>query len=115
MIEFSYQLPYPPSVNHVWMRTKKGMALNPKARAYREEVIWTIGEWHYTLQGRIAVKVDLYMPDKRCRDIDNTTKACLDAMTHARVWKDDSQIDQLIINRRGVEAPGRAIVTVRQI
>ena len=30
----------------------------------------------------------------------------------AGVWKDDSQIDDLRIVRRGVESPGRVLVTV---
>ena len=116
MIEFVYQLPWPPSVNHIYSRTKKGgVMLNPKAREYREEVIYTIGKGHTTLNGSLRVVVDAYMPDKRKRDIDNIMKSLGDAMTHAGVWKDDSQIDDLRIVRRGVEAPGRVLVTVSQI
>jgi crossover junction endodeoxyribonuclease RusA len=89
--------------------------LNQRAKAYREEVIYTIGKSHATLTGGLQVQVQAYMPDKRKRDLDNTLKAVFDAMTHAGVWKDDSQIDDLRIVRSGVEAPGRVLVTVRQI
>ena len=89
--------------------------LNPRAKAYREEVIDTIGKGHTTLTGGLQVQVQAYMPDKRKRDLDNTLKAVFDAMTHAGVWKDDSQIDDLRIVRSGVEAPGRVLVTVRQM
>lgn len=116
MIELAYQLPFPPSTNHIYARTKKGgVMLNPKARDYREEVIYAIGKGHTTLTGRLRVVVDAYTPDNRKRDIDNIMKSLGDAMTHAGVWKDDSQIDDLRIVRRGVESPGRVLVTVSQI
>ena len=116
MTSFMFQLPYPPSVNHIYSRTKRGgVILNPKAKAYREEVIYTIGKGHTTLTGRLCVHVDAFMPDKRVRDVSNILKALEDAMTHAGVWKDDSQIDDLRIVRSGVESPGRVLVTVRQI
>ena len=37
------------------------------------------------------------------------------ALTHAGVWKDDSQIDKLLIVRKGIEKPGRIVVTVTAI
>jgi len=41
----------------------------------------------------------LFMPDRRKRDIDNTLKALLDALTHAGVWLDDSQVVDLRIRK----------------
>lgn len=115
MTVFMYQLPYPPSVNHIYARTKRGgVMLNPKAKAYREEVIYTIGKSHTTLCGEIKVKVDVFMPDKRKRDLDNTQKAIFDSLTHAGIWKDDSQIKQIIITNCGIESPGRVLVSVCQ-
>ena len=111
-----YQLPFPPSVNHIYSRTRKGgVMLNPKARAYREEVIYLVGKVHTMLTGRLAVRIDAYAPDRRKRDISNLEKCIGDALTHAGVWKDDEQIDQLIINRKSIEAPGRVIVTIKQL
>lgn len=116
MLELVYQLPWPPSVNHIYSRTRKGgVMLNPRSRAYRDEVIYTIGKGHTAMTGDLRVVVNAYMPDRRKRDIDNPNKAILDAMTHAGVWKDDSQIKDLRIIHRGVEAPGRVVVTVSQI
>ncbi|MEY4713325.1 MAG: hypothetical protein RIS88_2775 [Pseudomonadota bacterium] len=46
------------------------------------------------------------MPDRRRRDLDNTLKATQDAMTHAGIWDDDSQIDDLRIVRKR-DAAGR--------
>ena len=116
MTVFMYQLPYPPSVNHIYSRTRRGgLMLNPKAKAYREEVIYTIGKGHTTLTGRLRVNVDAYMPDKRVRDLDNIFKSLNDAMSHAGVWADDSQIDDLRVVRRGVESPGRVVVSIYQM
>tara|TARA_R100001594_G_scaffold104467_1_gene139064 strand:+ start:3456 stop:3713 length:258 start_codon:yes stop_codon:yes gene_type:complete len=68
-----------------------------------------------TLSGRLKVKIDAYMPDKRRRDLDNITKALLDALSHANLFEDDEQIDDLHLIRMGVEKPGRVEVTVEEI
>jgi len=114
MIELSYQLPWPPTVNHIYARTKRGgVMLNPKAKAYREEVIGLVGKGHTAFAGGIAVRIEVYMPDRRKRDLDNLGKAVLDSLTHAGVWNDDSQIGCLLFIKRGIESPGRVIVTVK--
>ena len=114
-----YELPYPPSVNHIYMPVKRGKkrgyALNEKAAAYRNDVILTIGKGFTTITTPIRVLVELFMPDNRKRDLDNLGKALFDAMTYAGVWKDDSLIHDLRIIRRGIKPNGQAIVTVMQI
>jgi Holliday junction resolvase RusA-like endonuclease len=45
------------------------------------------------------VVVEVYVPDRRKRDLDNLHKGILDSLTHAGVWGDDSQIDDLRIYR----------------
>lgn len=67
------------------------------------------------LYGRIEVSMIAYPPDNRSRDIDNLIKACLDAMTHAGVWVDDSQIDILSIRRGGIKKGGAMTVTFSEI
>ena len=49
--------------------------------------------------GNIAVEIEAFMPDRRKRDLDNILKALLDALTHAGVWADDSQIVDLRIRK----------------
>jgi crossover junction endodeoxyribonuclease RusA len=54
----------------------------------------------------LRLDVEAWMPDRRRRDLDNTLKATQDAMTHAGIWDDDSQIDDLRIVRKR-DAAGR--------
>jgi crossover junction endodeoxyribonuclease RusA len=74
------------------------MLISKRGREYREQVIALVwpGE---PLTTRLAVEMLLYPPDRRRRDIDNTAKALLDALQHAGVYTDDSQIDRLVIER----------------
>ena len=61
---------------------------------------------------RLRVDIVACMPDKRRRDIDNLSKATLDAMAHARVYEDDSQIDDQRIHRGPQKKGGGLIVEV---
>ena len=62
---------------------------------------------------RIAVTIVVYAVDNRRRDIDNTLKAMLDALRHARIIEDDSLIDSITITRGYVSPTNpRAEVTV---
>lgn len=98
------RLPYPPSINHYWRRVGHSTIISKEGRDYREAVMRLCED--YRLDMRLAVLIEAVMPDRRRRDIDNITKALLDALTHAQVWGDDSQIDDLHVVRRDVEAPG---------
>jgi len=63
------------------------------------------------LTGRLAVRLQLYPPDRRKRDVDNLAKAPFDAITaSAAVWLDDSQVDTLLIERR--ESVGKASASI---
>lgn len=89
-------LPYPPSVNHYWIHTKKGLFVGEKGKEYRIRVN---GYVRYrdipTQEKKLRVTVCQYLPDRRKRDIDNIFKALFDALTYAKVWNDDSQIYEL--------------------
>lgn len=54
------------------------------------------------------------MPDRRRRDLDNILKALFDALTHAGLWLDDSQIDFISISR-GRTLAGRIDMSVYEI
>ncbi|MCV5079210.1 RusA family crossover junction endodeoxyribonuclease, partial [Escherichia coli] len=43
-----------------------------------------------------SVEIVLFPPDNRIRDLDNYNKALFDALTHAGVWEDDSQVKRML-------------------
>lgn len=100
-------IPYPPSVNRYWRSVKGRVLISKEGREYRAEVIRLLGASKAILECRLQVHICAYMPDNRRRDIDNILKSCLDSLTHAGTWGDDSLIDDLRVTRKGVEAPGR--------
>lgn len=91
-------LPYPPSVNRYWRRVGNKTLISKEGRTYRERVITIMRACRIpSAVGYLAVTVDLYPPDRRRRDIDNTMKALLDAMAAGGAYEDDSQIKELTI------------------
>ena len=114
-IVYMYQLPYPPSLNRYWRSVAGRVLISKDGREYRASVLKAVGGKGLRLPGRLCVKIAAYMPDKRRRDLDNLNKALLDSMTHAGVWVDDSQIDDLQVIRHAVEPGGRVVVTVMEI
>jgi crossover junction endodeoxyribonuclease RusA len=115
-------LPIPPSVNRYWRyNPKSGKAyVTPHGRAYRATVVEKATRMRsegrlpaVALSGPLRVGVVLCPPDARTRDLDNVLKALLDAITHAGVWRDDGEIDDLRIVR-GDPAPGGAVVVTAE-
>jgi crossover junction endodeoxyribonuclease RusA len=49
------------------------------------------------ITGPIKLEVIATRPDRRRRDVDNLLKSLLDALDHAEVYEDDSQIQDLRI------------------
>jgi len=105
-------LPFPPALNsyyrHVVVRGQPRTLISEKGREYRERVKRVVGPVA-TLRGRLAVCVLACPPDRRARDLDGMHKALLDALTHAGVWADDSQIDALV-TLRGERVQGGSVV-----
>lgn len=97
----SIDLPYPPSINHYYKYTGRGIVLGPKGVKYRHDAYYLLHKHkQYFKDKRLAVTINLHCPDKRKRDLDNVLKCILDSMQHAGVYDDDNQIDMLTIIRR---------------
>jgi len=116
------RLPWPPSANRIWRNIViKGQArtlLSREGREYRDAVATIVKKRWLRLNPvmcRLIVHVVAHPPDRRKRDLSNCLKAFEDALTHANVWGDDSQIDDLHIVRGPVNAPGHLDVTIDQI
>ena len=101
-------LPFPPSVNHYYVR---GRILSDRAKAYRKEVYYTVPRID-PLQGHLRVDMDIYPKSRHRYDVDNLAKATLDALTHAGIWHDDSQVVSLCITKRDVVKGGQIVLRV---
>ena len=106
-------LPYPPSVNHYWGVSGKQRFIGKKGKEFRQAVAEAcLDAQIQTMDGRLAVHIAIWPPDKRTRDIDNTIKPLLDAMEHAGVYENDCQINQLHVVRKDPIKGGACAVVI---
>ena len=128
---FKASLPMPPSVNDYWhksvkykkpVRGVKGkpyvhVYLSARASNFRNDVIAHVADLGSikTNTGRIKAVVTLNGATMRSFDVDNFMKGIGDALTHSRVYKDDKQIDELIVKRGEVIKGGQVSVELYEI
>ena len=107
-------LPYPPTMNTYWRHVGYRTLISREGRTFRRNVCALLGGGRRgpPTSGRLALAMDAFPPDRRRRDLDNLPKSVLDAIGHAGVYADDSQIDLLVIRRRDVVPGGRLKVEV---
>lgn len=106
-------LPWPPSVNNYWHARGNTRYISKAGREFREAVAEECAEQGIVgLEGRLAVHVALFPPDKRKRDVDNVLKALLDACEHAGCYESDSQIDELHVVRQATEKGGSCTIVI---
>jgi crossover junction endodeoxyribonuclease RusA len=109
-------LPYPPTVNTYWRHVGSKVLISEGGKKYRERIFWIIREAGLQpLEGRLSVNLEVNPPDKRTRDLDNLPKALLDALTHARLWSDDGQIDDIRIRRLEIKSGGLVMFSVQRL
>jgi len=111
-------LGYPPSTNTYYRSLRKGamagrVIISEKGRDYRIRVQQTVGAVT-PIDGKLSVEIILCPPDRRRRDVDNCLKALLDALTHAGVWNDDSQIKKLSVEMTD-QIGGTAAIRIMRI
>tara|TARA_R110000868_G_scaffold209842_2_gene459714 strand:+ start:143 stop:502 length:360 start_codon:yes stop_codon:yes gene_type:complete len=92
-------LPWPPSVNTYWRNFDGRTIISLRGREYREAIqkLIMVNRLQKHFDGPLRVTIAAYRPDKRRRDLDNLLKATCDALCHAGVYEDDSQIHDLRI------------------
>lgn len=111
-------LPWPPSVNAMWRNVKGRTLLSLRGRSFRKSALDAClvgGVMHRQLAGRLSLRMVVCAPDRRERDLDNIVKGVQDALTHAGVWRDDSQIDRLLVERGPTVRGGEVRVSVEVI
>lgn len=102
-------LPFPPSVNTYWRHPNKGAfagksLISAAGRKFQSAACAAIVEQLRRLpkptSAPASVEIVLFPPDNRIRDLDNYNKALFDALTHAGVWEDDSQVKIIIHHQK---------------
>jgi len=116
MISFM-AFPPPPSNNIYYRRSGHHTHISVKGREYKQTVCELVAQFYPIKFGCAPLKVhiDFYPATKRKMDLDNRFKAILDSLTAAGVWDDDSQIDELSIQRKPVMKGGKIVVLVKAI
>ncbi len=110
----TFELPWPPSVNHYYQRRGRRVFLSHKGRQFRTRVQEILQAQEVTpMDGLLDMVVDLYPPDRRRRDCDNPIKSLLDALQHGGAYGDDSQIVKLTIAMHQPAPGGRTMVHIR--
>lgn len=110
------ELPFPPSVNHYYRRWGNRTLISREGRRFRERVCALLAASGIRpMSGPLRVEIEVYPPDRRRRDIDNTVKALLDAIQHGGAYRDDSQIADLRITRQECVPAGRTIVRIWKV
>jgi len=110
-------LPFPPTGNHSVKHGGGRHYLTAEAKAYlakvKSMVICSAAD--NFIGGEIRVTCEVFPPDNRRRDLDNTWKTLADALTHANVWQDDSQIIDLRLVRGEVRQGGQVVVSISEV
>ena len=111
-----FELPWPPSINRYYRHVGFRTLISREGRAFRRNVCALLaGGRGPMVVGRLALCMDAFPPDRRVRDLDNIQKPVLDAMQHAGVYRDDSQVDLLVTRRCRLRESGRLLIRLDEM
>jgi len=100
-------IPFPPTTGNHTSKARRGGGwfTDPAVTRYRSQVATIAAQQNAKadLQDLLSVAVLIWAPDKRKRDLTNIWKVSEDAITKARVWRDDSLINTLAFTEVGVD------------
>jgi crossover junction endodeoxyribonuclease RusA len=88
------ELPWPPSVNHYYVHTRKGQTfIGPEGVKFLRIVVTACMEGDIKpITGKIDMTLECWPPDRRKRDLDNLLKALMDALQRGGCMADDCQV-----------------------
>lgn len=111
------ELPYPPSANVIWRRSKFSTYLSKEGKDYKEGVADYVAANAFPKFGDAPIRVSMILRprDKRKRDIDNCLKISIDSLASAGLFDDDFQIQELSIKRGEIVSGGLLIVVIENI
>lgn len=112
-----FEIPFPPSVNHMYVEYHGKKARTKEYKAFIQGVglMWKVAKpRNWSQDGRFGVVLELTYENKRRNDTDNRMKPTKDALTAAGVWLDDSQVDGDLSERMEIAEDGkrRAVVWI---
>lgn len=112
-----FELSWPPSVNHYYRHVGSRVLISRAGRRYRENIQARMRiENIETASEPVELHIELYPPDRRRRDVDNSLKCLLDAFTHGGLYEDDSLIHKLTVVKREVMPPdGMVYVRMKEL
>ncbi len=106
----------PPTVNHYWGKSGKSWYTLKKVRGFKEKLAWTVLSKKENRQiissiynKGVEVDIEVYIHDRRRRDIDNMLKGILDALKGI-VYSDDSLVSSVKISKRLSQEPKTVII-----
>ena len=112
-----FKFPYPPSLNHLYATFKGRRILSATGRKYKKAVadIVLLTPDTKKLSGSVYIDIQVYVPDKRRRDLDNIVKIIFDSLGNAGLFEDDSQVDEFRVTRKEKVKDGYVIVEVKEL
>ena len=115
MDKLTIDIPGKPQPKQRPRRSKNGSWYTPKQTRGYEKLCGAIAmvtiPHGWDRAARYHVTIEVYWPDKRTRDLDNTAKSILDGF-NGIVWNDDRQVVRLTVGAHLERDNPRAVVTV---
>jgi len=109
------ELPYPPSVNHYYRHVGRRTLISREGRRFRDRVVAILASMGIRpVDGPVELRIEVYPPDRRRRDLDNAMKAIWDSLEHGGAYHDDSQVTKVTAEMLDPAPGGRVIVRLEE-
>ena len=110
-MNFCARVPFPPSVNHLYKRGRRGVYIDKKGQAWFQEAILAIqttrGFRRSKFKGRLLIEVWLVPPSAHKYDLDNRLKALFDSIQQSGLIQDDAQFYRSTIHKYDKQPGGK--------
>jgi crossover junction endodeoxyribonuclease RusA len=108
------KLPYPPSNNRYYRHNRGRIHISTEGRGYRLDVMERRPRTGWPMLGRLRMLIEVVPARTVSQDLDNIPKCICDALQHAGIYYNDSQIDDLRVVRKPKGKP-HVVVTLEDM
>lgn len=115
MSDYSFWMPWPPTLNHWHQPRGNRIIKGSKAREYESKAVAHLKSLNLSgeaLGSNLRVTLTLHPPTLARYDIDNRTKGVFDSLSAAGFWIDDCQVVSLTIKKAEKIKFGKVTVEV---